>query len=114
MLNIDRLLEGGINVRVVALPTNEDPDSFARTHPAEQVCEYIEANSKDFLKFKAITLLSRAGDDPVKRADAIVNMISSIALIYDNIKRSVYIDECARLMTIDRDIISAEVDKRRK
>lgn len=57
MLNIDRLLEGGINVRVVALPTNYDPDSFARTHSAEQVREYIETNSKNFLKFKANTLL---------------------------------------------------------
>lgn len=114
MLNIDRLLEEGMNVKVVSLPTNEDPDSFARTHSAEQVREYIEANSEDFLRFKSRTLLSRVDDDPVKRADAIANMVSSIALIDDNIKRTVYIDECARLMAIDRDIISAEVKKRQQ
>ena len=112
MRNIDMLLEGGMNVKVVSLPADEDPDSFARTHSAEQVGEYIEANSEDFLKFKARTLLSQAGDDPVKRADAIASVVSSIALIDDNIKRAVYVDECARLMAIERNIIGAEVEKR--
>lgn len=112
MRNIDMLLEGGMNVKVVSLPADEDLDSFARTHSAEQVREYIEANSEDFLKFKARTLLSQAGDDPVKRADAIANVVSSIALIDDNIKRAVYVDECARLMVIERTIIGAEVEKR--
>ena len=101
-----------MNVKVVLLPADEDPDSFARTHSAEQVGEYIEANSEDFLKFKARTLLSQACDDPVKRADAIASVVSSIALIDDNIKRAVYVDECARLMVIERTIIGAEVEKR--
>lgn len=114
MRNIDELLKGGMNVKVVSLPTDEDPDSFARTHSAEQVREYIEANSEDFLRFKSRTLLSSAGDDPVKRADATTSVVSSIALIDDNIKRAVYIDECARLMAIDRNIISSEVETMRK
>jgi DNA primase len=114
MRNIDELLKGGMNVKVVSLPTDEDPDSFARTHSAEQVREYIEANSEDFLRFKSRTLLSSAGDDPVKRADATTSVVGSIALIDDNIKRAVYIDECARLMAIDRNIISSEVETMRK
>ena len=110
---IDMILHEGMNVRVVLLPEPEDPDSFARSHTASEVQEYIRANEEDFLTFKAKLLLADAGRDPSKRAALISDMVQSIAQIPDNIQRSVYIKECARIMDIDESVLVGEVARKR-
>ena len=88
---IDMILREGMNVRVVLLPPEDDPDSFARTHTAAEVQEYIRANEEDFLTFKAKLLLKDAAGDPIKKAALINDMVQSIVQIPDPIQRSVYI-----------------------
>ena len=110
---IDMILKEGMNVRVVLLPEPEDPDSFARSHSAAEVQEYIRANEQDFLEFKARLLLKDAQGDPIKKAALIGDMVQSIAQIPDPIQRSVYIKECARIMDIDEQILIAEVARKR-
>ena len=78
---IDMILKEGMNVRVVLLPEPEDPDSFARTHTAAELQEYIRANEQDFLAFKARLLLQDAEGDPIKKAALIGDMVQSIAQI---------------------------------
>jgi DNA primase len=107
------ILKEGLSVRVVLLPAEDDPDSFARTHSAEEVREYIKQNSKDFLSFKAQLLLADAGNDPVKRSDVARDIVHSIAEIPDSIQRSLYIKECAKIMDMSEDILVTEVAKRR-
>ncbi|MBO5234778.1 MAG: DNA primase [Alistipes sp.] len=110
---IDMILAEGMNVRVVSLPAPEDPDSFARSHTAAEVQEYIHANEEDFLSFKAKLLLADAGADPIKRSAVITDMVSSISLIPDNIQRTVYIADCARIMNIDENVLVGEVARKR-
>ena len=110
---IDMILREGMNVRVVLLPEPEDPDSFARSHTATEVQEYIRANEEDFLTFKAKLLLNDAGKDPIKRAELIADMVQSIAQIPDTIQRSVYIKECARIMDMDESVLVGEVARKR-
>ena len=110
---IDMILREGMNVRVVLLPPEDDPDSFARTHTAAEVQEYIRANEEDFLTFKAKLLLKDAAGDPIKKAALIGDMGQSIAQIPDPIQRSVYIKECARIMDIDENILISEVARKR-
>lgn len=110
---IDMILKEGMNVRVVLLPEPEDPDSFARSHSAAEVQEYIRANEQDFLEFKARLLLKDAQGDPIKKAALIGDMVQSIAQIPDSIQRSVYIKECARTMDIDEQILIGEVARKR-
>ena len=110
---IDMILKEGMNVRVVLLPEPEDPDSFARSHSAAEVQEYIRANEQDFLEFKARLLLKDAQGDPIKKAALIGDMVQSIAQIPDPIQRSVYIKECARTMDIDEQILIGEVARKR-
>ncbi len=100
---IDMILKEGMNVRVVLLPEPEDPDSFARSHTAAELQEYIRANEQDFLAFK----------DPIKKASLIGDMVQSIAQIPDSIQRAVYIKECARIMEIDEQILISEVARKR-
>ena len=110
---IDMILKEGMNVRVVLLPEPEDPDSFARSHTAAEVQEYIRANEQDFLEFKARLLLQDAQGDPIRKAALIGDMVQSIAQIPDSIQRSVYIKECSRIMDIDEQILIGEVARKR-
>jgi len=110
---IDLILKEGMNVRVVLLPEPEDPDSFARSHTAEQVQQYIRENEEDFLTFKAKLMLSGAGQDPIKRSEVINDMVRSIVQIPDSIQRSVFIKECARIMDVDENVLVSEVARKR-
>ena len=110
---IDMILKEGMNVRVVLLPPEHDPDSFARAHTADQVREYIRENEEDFLTFKAKLMLADAGKDPIKRSAVISDMVQSIVQIPDSIQRSVFIKDCARIMDIDENVLISEVARKR-
>jgi DNA primase len=106
---IDLLLEQGMNIKVLALPDGEDPDSFSKSKSATELKEYIEANEQDFIKFKISLLLSDAKNDPVKKAGVISNIIASVAKIPNRITRSVYAKECAKLFEINEEIILQDI-----
>lgn len=108
---IDLLLEDGMNVKVVLLPDGEDPDSFARKHNASQFTEFIQQNEADFIRFKTRLLLDDAGDDPVKRSALIADIIRTVAIIPDDVTRSLYIRECSGMMEIDEKLLLNEVNK---
>ncbi len=110
---IDMILKEGMNVRVVLLPAEHDPDSFARAHTADQVREYIREHEEDFLSFKAKLMLSEAGKDPIKRSAVVTDMVNSIVQIPDSIQRSIFIKDCARLMEVDEQVLIAEVARKR-
>ncbi|WP_297909915.1 DNA primase [uncultured Parabacteroides sp.] len=108
---IDMLLEEGMNVKVVLLPAGEDPDSFARSHSASEFAEFISQNETDFIRFKTKLLLEEADSDPIKRSALISDIIRTVAIIPDNIARSVYIRECSTTMEIDEQVLLNEVNK---
>ena len=110
---VDMILREGMNVRIVSLPPEHDPDSFARAHTADEVREYIHNREEDFLSFKAKMLLRDAGSDPIKRSAVIGDMVGSIAQIPDSIQRSVYIKDCAQTMNVDESVLISEVARRR-
>ena len=111
---IDLLLEDGMNVKVVLLPDGEDPDSFARKQNADSFNKYISDNETDFIRFKTELLIEEVGDDPIKRSGMITNIVNSIAIIPDNITRSVYIQECSQLLNMSESVLIAEINKIRK
>lgn len=108
---IDLLLEDGMNVKVVLLPDGEDPDSFARKHNASQFSEFIRQSETDFIRFKTRLLLDDAGTDPIKRSALITDIIRTVAIIPDNIARSIYIRECSAMIEIDEQVLLNEVNK---
>src|SRR5690554_345069 len=111
---IDLLLEDGMNVKVVLLPEGEDPDSFAKKQNAESFHRYISENEVDFIRFKTELLLEQVGSDPIKRAGLISNVVESISLIPNSIKRSVYAQECSLLLNMDERVLIAEINRIRK
>ena len=108
---IDMLLEEGMNIKVVLLPDGEDPDSFARKHNATDYKAYINAHEVDFIRFKTNLLLEEVGNDPIKRAGLIGDIVRSISVIPENIVRSVYIRECSQLLQVEEKLLVQEVNK---
>lgn len=111
---VDMLLSEGLNIKVLLLPDGEDPDSFAQSHSPEELQTYIEAHQTDFIRFKTDLLLRDAQGDPTRRAAVIKDIVSSIAVIPDNIVRQEYIHQFAGQMGIDENTIVNEVIINRK
>jgi len=110
---IDLLLKDGINIKVVLLPDGEDPDSFARKQNATSFTNYIRDHETDFIRFKTQLLLEEAGNDPIKKAALITDIVNSISVIPDNIIRTVYIKDCSTLLNVDERVLVQEVKKKR-
>jgi DNA primase len=108
---IDIILEENLNVRIVLLPETEDPDSFVQKNGVQEFIAYKEKNARDFILFKAGMLLKDVQHNPVKKTDAIKDIVHSIALIPDAIKRSMYIKECSSLFKVDEQILISETNK---
>ncbi len=102
---IDLILEEGMNVRVCTFPEGEDPDSFAKKTSYEDLVLYLEENARDFIQFKASLLMNEAQNDPIKKAELIRDMVTSISKIPDRIKREIYIQECSRIMDISEQVL---------
>jgi len=102
---IDLILEQGMNVRVCTFPDGEDPDSFAKANSYNELTEYLQEDAMDFIQFKASILVKDANNDPIKKAETIRDIVNSIAKIPDQIKREVYIQECARIMDISENVL---------
>ena len=101
---IDMLLSEGMNVKVLLLPDGDDPDSFARKHPAQEVRDYIEEHQTDFIAFKT-NLLLKGVTDPIKRSEAINSIVHSVAVIQDPIKRATYIADCAHRLGMNENTL---------
>jgi DNA primase len=108
---IDMLLEGGLNVKAVALPEGEDPDSQAKALGTSAFQHFIEKESQDIIRFKTKLFLNDAKDDPVKKAEVIKDIIRTISKIDDPVKRTVYLKECSDLLGIQESVLIAEQNK---
>ena len=106
---IDLILEQGMNVRVLMFPDGDDPDSYAKKVSQEDLKEYLENNSQDFINFKVSLLMEEAKNDPVKKAGLIRDIVISISKIPDRIQREVYIQECSRIMDISENVLFNEL-----
>lgn len=91
--SIDMLLSDAMNIRVLLFPDGEDPDSFSRKHPQEYVENFIKNEAKDFIDFKSEILLKEAGTDPIKKAEAIRDIVKSVAFVQNALKQEVYLKE---------------------
>ena len=108
--SIDMLLTEGMNIRVLLFPEGDDPDSFARKHPQEYVENFIENEATDFIDFKAEILLKEAGNDPIKKAEAIRNIVKSVGFVQNALKREVYLKEVSNKFGLSEQSLFNELD----
>ena len=110
MRGTDMLLSEGMNLKVLLLPDNDDPDSFARKHTADEFRAYIKEHQTDFIEFKTKLLLQNE-TDPQKRADGIGSIVNSISLIPNQILRDTYIHTCAQRLLISENTLINQMNK---
>lgn len=111
---IDIILAGGLNVKIVLLPEGEDPDSYCKKLGGAAFQQYLDESEKDFILYKSELLVGEAKNDPVKKSAAIRDIVESISKIPDNITRSTFINESARVFEVGAELLMAEVNKTRK
>lgn len=101
---LDLALEEGLQVHLVLLPENEDPDSYVKKAGGDGFRDYITENKKDFVLFQLEVSLKEAGTDSNKKA-AVVNRIaetiSRLNKAEDFTKQQDYIRKCSELLQID-------------
>lgn len=107
------LLQEGLNAKVVVLPPEDDPDTFAQNHDSAYVHQYLEEQEQDYIIFKTNYLLKEANGDPMKKAQTITEMAQTISVISDAVKRSVYVTECAKLLGIEENLLHSTIEQKR-
>lgn len=110
----DMVLEEGLNVRIVLLPEGEDPDSYSKKNSEEEFRKYLKENETDFIRFKTKLLLDDARNDPVRRANLVREVVRSIAVIPDQITRTIYVKESSLLLSMPEEVVLDEVLKLRQ
>jgi DNA primase len=108
---LDLALEQDLNVKICLLPDGHDPDSYVQQFGVEAMREYMGREAKDFILFKTNLLLAETAGDPIKKAGLVRDIVQSIALIPDPIKRNVYAQSCAQLMGVEETMLLAETNK---
>ncbi|HCS22009.1 MAG TPA: DNA primase [Bacteroidetes bacterium] len=111
---IDLILAQGMNVRLVIFPDGEDPDSYCKKVGGQAFETYIEEHEQDFILFKSQLLFGETGKDPLKKAEAVKSIVASIALIPDPVTRTIFAQECAKIMEVPEQVIAAELGKARR
>ena len=111
---LDMILEQGLNVKIVLFPDGEDPDSFARKNSPLFIKDYIKSEARNFIEFKTSILAEEAGNDPIRKAGMIREIIGSLALIPDPVLRSLYLKECSTRLGMDEQTLIFELNKQIK
>jgi len=111
---LDMALEESLNVRLVLIPDNEDPDSYVNKVGANAFNEFVASAKKDFIIFQLEVMLKEAGTDITKKS-SVVNQIaetlSKINKAEDFTKLQDYIRQCSGLLRIDETGLTHLVNK---
>ncbi len=107
----DMLLEAGLNVKIILFPDGEDPDSYCKLVGPMAFSAFLEENRQDFILFKTNLLLNDAGNDPVKRAELIKDIVDTISKIPDAFKRSTFLRETSILLKVDEQLLINEANR---
>ncbi len=106
---IDMILEEGLNVQVLLFPDGDDPDSYSKKVSSTELKDYLKEERQDFLRFKSGLLLTEAGDNPLEKSKVAREIVLSIAIIPDALKRNAYVSECARVLKMDERVLFSEL-----
>ena len=102
---VDMILSAGMNVSICAFPEGQDPDSFSQEKSFEEIQDFLNKNSKDFIQFKASILADKSIDDPILKAKTINEIVTSISTIPDIIKQEIYVKHCSKIMDVSEDVL---------
>ncbi|HOB77605.1 MAG TPA: DNA primase [Bacteroidales bacterium] len=108
---IDMLLEEGLNVYLISFPEGEDPDSFTHKVSTTELIDYLKTNKENFINFKSHHLIGDKTNDPIKKADAIRNILFSLSHISDPLIQAEYLVYISKNFDIDEFTLREEFQR---
>ncbi len=111
---LDLALEESLNVKLVLIPDNEDPDSYVNKVGTAAFIDFISVNKKDFILFQLDIALKDVGNDSTKKSivvNRVAETISKINKTEDFTKQQDYIKQCAEILKIEEGGLHALVNK---
>jgi DNA primase len=114
MRGLDLALEEGLQVQLVLIPDNEDPDSYVHKVGAAAFQHFIQENKKDVILFQVEVSMREAGNDSQKKAalvNQIADSISRLNKAEDFTRQQDYIHRCSEIMKVDEQGLTTLVNK---
>lgn len=111
---LDLALEESLNVKLVLIPDNEDPDSYVNKVGTAAFIDFINASKKDVILFQLGIALKDAGNDSAKKSivvNQIAETISKINKAEDFTKQQDYIKQCSEILKIEEAGLHTLVNK---
>ncbi|MBT6347436.1 MAG: DNA primase [Nitrospina sp.] len=97
----DILLEQGLNVKIVALPEGQDPDSFIHEKGAEAFLHEIE-NAKHFIESYIDALIEKTpGKTPADRVSLANQVLPLLAKVKNSVERTAWLEKFTSKTGID-------------
>jgi len=108
---IELLKKAGLNVRIAPLPAGYDPDTFARSHSTEEVRSWLEG-ALPYLQYQINTKIRQYDlSSPEGKITAAKEIINILSTIQSAIEREEYSNYAAQLLSVDKQIIEAELEQ---
>lgn len=108
---LELLLRNDLNVRAVMLPQGHDPHSYWQQFGSDALQQYIATNRQDIISFMASVLFDEAGNDPLKKGEAVRQIVTTLASVMDGIKRGMLIKACSSRFELNEAMLNHEVNK---
>ena len=108
---MDLILENDLNVKIVSLPKNEDPDSLSKKLDESSFKKFLKSKETDLINYKVKLLNENYKNDPLEKSEMIFDIVKSISKIPNSIKRSVFIKETSNSLNINENSLITEMNK---
>ena len=111
---LDMALEEGLNVQLVLIPDNEDPDSYVNKVGVDAFRAFVQSAKKDFILFQLEVQLKEVGNDLNKKNSLVNQMAETLSKINkaeDFTKLQEYVRKCADILRIDETGLTQLVNK---
>lgn len=111
MRSIEILLRRDFEIRIVSLPPGEDPDSYVHKHGKDKFDELIK-RAQNFLEFQSAYFETQGMfEDPVLLTEAIRELVKPLAIINDELKRTLLLKTIAKKFNLREMLLEAELNK---
>ena len=108
------LSEVGLEVRVLTIPDNMDPDDYIKAHGPDRFKQLLESGKTGF-EFKLNGVLSKYNiTEPAQKIRASAAICEIIASVASAVEREVYIREAAKRIDVTAETLKNDVERHRR
>ncbi len=111
MRSIEILLKKDFDIKIATLPKGEDPDSYVQKFGKDEFEEIIKS-AENFLEYQTEYYENQGMfNDPTTTVEAIRDLVKPVALIEDELKRTVLIKNISKKFNLREKLIETELNQ---